>query len=317
MAVAIRSGFGAINGGADKEALFLKVYAGEVLTAFHEANVTGDKHMMRTIASGKSAQFPASGVVTAAYHAPGTELDGQAVNHNEVVISIDDLLIADVFVPLIDEAMNHYDIRSIYSSEAGLKLSEQMDQHVLQQGYLAAQSSATVTGLPGGTEVIDADADVNGSSLAGSLFTCAQALDDNKVPDRGDDRFAYVKPAQYYLLVQTTDVINRDWGGIGAYGDGKVFRVAGLNIVKTTNLPNGANINTSPAQGDADTRHAVNATTFVASVVHKSAVGTVKLIGLATEMEYDIRRQGTLLVAKYAMGHGALRPESATLVKTA
>ena len=32
---------------------------------------------------------------------------------------------------------------------------------------------------------------------------------------------------------------------------------------------------------------------------------------LAVESEYDIRRQGTLMVAKYAMGHGVLRPESA------
>jgi hypothetical protein len=32
---------------------------------------------------------------------------------------------------------------------------------------------------------------------------------------------------------------------------------------------------------------------------------------LAAESEYDIRRQGTLMVAKYAVGHGILRPEAA------
>ena len=45
--------------------------------------------------------------------------------------------------------------------------------------------------------------------------------------------------------------------------------------------------------------------------MHKSAVGTVKLLELATESDYDVRRQGTLVVAKYAVGHGVLRPESA------
>ena len=34
-----------------------------------------------------------------------------------------------------------------------------------------------------------------------------------------------------------------------------------------------------------------------------------KLLDLTTESEYQIERQGTLFVAKYAMGHGILRPE--------
>ncbi len=32
---------------------------------------------------------------------------------------------------------------------------------------------------------------------------------------------------------------------------------------------------------------------------------------LATAVDYDLRRQGTLMVSKYAVGHGVLRPESA------
>jgi hypothetical protein len=38
---------------------------------------------------------------------------------------------------------------------------------------------------------------------------------------------------------------------------------------------------------------------------------------LAVEMEYDMRRQGTLIVAKYALGHGILRPESAVELASA
>ena len=127
----------------------------------------------------------------------------------------------------------------------------------------------------------------------------------------------FVKPAQYYLMVQTTDIINRDWGGSGAYSEGKVFRIGGAAIIKTTNLANGTNVASGVLAGDGDTRHAVDATNFVALVMHKSAIGTVKLINLATEMAYDIRRQGHLVVSKYAMGHGILRPESAALIKTA
>ena len=41
------------------------------------------------------------------------------------------------------------------------------------------------------------------------------------------------------------------------------------------------------------------------------AVATVKLLDLGMESEYQINRQGTLMVAKYAMGHNVLRPASA------
>jgi hypothetical protein len=49
-------------------------------------------------------------------------------------------------------------------------------------------------------------------------------------------------------------------------------------------------------------------------VAHPSAIGTVKLLDLATESEYQIERQGTLFVAKYAMGHGVLRPEASVVI---
>ena len=50
---------GQVNGAGDVNALFLKVYAGEVPTAWDEANVMKDLHMVRTTSSGKSASFPA------------------------------------------------------------------------------------------------------------------------------------------------------------------------------------------------------------------------------------------------------------------
>ena len=40
----------------EQRALFLKVFAGEVITAFEEHTLVLDKHQVRTIQSGKSAQ---------------------------------------------------------------------------------------------------------------------------------------------------------------------------------------------------------------------------------------------------------------------
>ncbi|HXE54764.1 MAG TPA: hypothetical protein VN541_17215 [Tepidisphaeraceae bacterium] len=52
---------GQINQSGDPNAIFLKVFSGEVLTAFKLATVADALQRTRSIASGKSAQFPAVG----------------------------------------------------------------------------------------------------------------------------------------------------------------------------------------------------------------------------------------------------------------
>jgi len=300
---------------AQTNALFLKVFAGEVLTAFDETNVMKDLHVSRTISSGKSAQFPVTGKANAAYHTVGTPLLGtQTIAHNEVVVNIDDVLIADTFIANIDEAKNHYDVRAEYSRLLGMALAKQFDVRLLQLAVLAARSSATVSGGNGGSAITDADAATNGASLAASIFEAAKVFDEKDVPE--NERVAIVKPAQYYNLVQTTDVINRDWGGSGVYADGSVLKVAGIQIVKSNNVPS---TNVSAVSGENNTYHGDFSTT-VAVVMQKQALGTVKLMDLAVERtsgDFEIMYQGTLMAAKYAMGHGILRPECAVEIKSA
>jgi len=311
------SEIGKVNNAGTADALFLKVFSGEVLTSFEQATVTADKHMVRTIANGKSAQFPVMGRSSAAYHTPGNEITGTDLNHNEKVITINDLLISSHFIANIDEAKNHYDVRSVYSSEMGRALAFQMDKHVLQTMLQAAAASANLgdSGYASGTIITDADANTNANSLIGSIFDAAEALDDAYVPSEG--RYCYLKPEQYYLLANASNAVNVDFSGRGSIADGTVPQIAGINLIKTPHLPTGNVTGTGVDAGGAGGAQAVNASNTVAIVSHTSAAGTVKLMDLAVESEYDIRRQGTLMVAKYAMGHGVLRPEAAVQIQTA
>ena len=271
---------------------------------------------VRTISSGKSAQFPVVGTNSTSYHTPGNEITGTQVKHSEKIINIDDLLISNAFIANIDEAKNHYDVRSIYTSEMGRALANKVDQHLLQLSVLAAQASATITGGNGGTQITDADAKTNAASLISSIFECAQALDEHDIPS--EERFCVVPPATYYLLVQNDKILNRDFGAErnGVYADGTVIKVAGVNIVKANTAVTAFTDQSSSISGTNNTYN-VDAQNVAAVVFHKSAIGTVKLMDLAMESEYDIRRQGTLMVGKMALGHGILRPESAALIKTA
>ena len=298
-------------------ALMLTVYAGEVLTAFEQASVTMDKHVIRSISSGVSVQFPlvwkaptptyayVSGAATAA----GVELVGSAINKNQKLISIDGLMISDFFVNNLDEAMSHFEVRSIYAKEAGVALGSQWDRNVLQQGVLGARSAALVSGGDGGSVLTNASYGTSGSTLGSGLFDAAEQLDENNIPE--NDRYMFIRPAQYYLMAETTSLINRDWGGSGVYSEGEVMKVAGIHIVKTNNLPI-----TTINDSSGVTTHEGTFNTTKALVMHKSAVATVKLLNLAVETEYQIKNQGWIIVAKYAMGHGFIRPEGCVEFKT-
>ena len=303
MANATPSRLGIVNGSGADDALFLKVFGGEVLTTFADTNVFLPLTMVRTITSGKSAQFPVMGKNTAFYHTPGAEINGNQIKHAERVINVDGLLVSPVFIAKIDEAKNHYDVRSQYTRECGASLASQADKTIAQVLVNAARASSIITGNPGGSKLVKASYATNSDDLSNGIFSIAQTFDEKDVPEQ--DRYVAVRPAQYYLMVAGTKVLNRDWGGAGSYMDGKVLKVAGVSIVKSNHIPNSVVTGSAQAVYDGDF------TNTVAVGFHKSAVGTVKLLDLQTEGEWDIRRQGTLIVAKYAMGHGILRPEAA------
>jgi len=325
MTAATPVSLGRVNASGSEDALFLKVFAGEVLTSFDRASVTAGAEMVRSISSGKSATFPVMGRVAAAYHTAGAEILGSDVNHNEKVITINDLLLSSVFLSNIEEAKNHWDVRSAYSTEIGRALAFQKDKHILQTIGQAAQASANVadSGYGAGTVITNtgiasATASTAANAMIDSLFDAAKALDANYVPKEG--RKAFIKLEEYYKLANGTNVVNVDFSGQGSIADGKVMKVAGIELIPTAHFSEiAAAISTAPAAGSAtagaSNPQAVTLTNYVCLVSHPSAVGTVKLMDLAVESEYDIRRQGTLMVAKYAMGHGVLRPEAAVGIK--
>jgi hypothetical protein len=318
--------FGNVNSGSTRDdALFLKVFAGEVITSFDRASKTAGADMVRSISNGKSASFPVMGRVGASYHAVGTEITGSDVNSNEKVITINDLLISSVFVSNIEEAKNHWDVRSAYSTEMGRALSFQKDKHILQTIGQATLASANVTGGDATTNVVNtgiaSSTDATAANaMIDAIFAAAKELDANYVPSEG--RKCFMRLEEYYKLANATNAVNVDFSGgaNGGVASGKVTRIAGIELVPVphfvaSNVTSGADAGSATNGGS--TPQAVNLTNFVALVSHPSAVGTVKLMDLAVEKEYDIRRQGTLMVAKYSMGHGVLRPEAAVGIKEA
>jgi len=306
----IVSNLGQANGAGDVTANFVKVATGEILTAFSRTVEYADKHMTRSISEGKSASFPVTGRTSGArYHTPGDQVLGTVAKFNERVITIDDLLLTDYFTANIFEAMNHFETRSEMTKQLGEELAQAYDRNVARTIILASRGSAVVDGLPGGGSLTNANFLTDSDAMAAAFFDAAAVFDDKYIP--AGDRWGALKPVQYYALAQNKNVINKDWDGRGSYAEGSVVKIADIPVFKSLNLPNGQTISTGPAkyQGDFSKTAGV--------IFHKGAAGTVKLLDVALESEYMVSRQGTLIVAKYAVGHGQLRPECAIELKTA
>lgn len=302
---------------AGDNAMFLKVWAGEVLTAFRKSTVFEALHKVRTISSGKTAQFPIIGVNSASYHTPGNQIIGTQQKVAEATVNIDDKLISSVFLADIDEAKNHYDVRSQFSAEMGNALAYTFDKNVAATIAKAARTATHFnTDLPGGTRikiVASSKAAITGAQLATALFAAAQKMDENNLPE--GERYCCLAPAEYYKLVQETSVINRDWGGQGAYADGTVLKVAGIDIIKSNHLPT---TNRSAVSGENNAYDA-DYTKSVALVWNPGAAGTVKLMDLKMETtggDVHALWQGTFMVASMACGTGILRPDCAIEIHT-
>ena len=303
MANATVSRLGQADKAGDVQSLFLKVFAGEVITAFETSTILKPLTRQRVIQSGKSAQFPAMYKAAAEYHTPGAEIVGAKIAHNEVVISIDDLLISHAFIANIDEAMNHYDVRAPYSQELGLALALAYDKNVARNIARAARGSALFTGDNGGSQITDADSNTSATSLAGSIWAAKQSMEEKDVPVDSTQVVAALKPAQWYLLAQeSTLVLNHDIGGDGSYSQGKFSMIGGVDVVKSNALP----FVDSSSDTSIPASYRLNMSTTTGLVFTEAACATVQLMGLGMESEYDIRRQGNLMVAKYAVGHGPL-----------
>ena len=286
---------------ANAKELFLKTFTGEVLTAFNTNNIAMPLHRVRTISSGSSAQFPLTGIATTATLAAGNEVVPSAIAHSEKVVNINDLLTSSVFIAKIDEAMNHYDVRSIYSTEIGTALAKAADTAVFQA--IADATDDTAEYAQGANqnnadiEIAGAPSASTGTDVADAIFQALEALDTKNVTG---EKSVVLDAETYYKMFSGSNsniagVMNKDFGTGGNLNTGTVPLIGGAKVYMSNNLPSGSK----------------------GLVFTKDAAATVKLLDLGVESEYQVSRQGTLMVARYAMGHSSLRPECAVKLTNA
>ena len=245
---------GALNGGADPRALYLKLFSGEMFKGFQRNTIARDLVQKRTLTSGKSMQFIYTGRTTAEYHTPGNSIlgnDQKAPPVAEKTITIDDLLISSAFVYELDETLAHYDLRGEISKKIGYALAEKYDRLIFRAIAKGARQASPVSMTnfvePGGTQVRVgttgsnlADA-YNAGMLITAFYDAAAALDEKGVS--GEGRVAVLNPRQYYALIReaatggANGLINHNERGDALQSGQGIVEIAGITIYKSMNIP--------------------------------------------------------------------------------
>jgi hypothetical protein len=313
---------GAKQNTGDQLTLFLKVFSGEVLTAFTRASKVMNNHMIKTIDSGKSTSFPVIGRGKAHYLPAGSNLDDlrEAIPHNEVVINIDGLLTSDVLITDIFEAMNHYDVRGEYAKQLGEALAIAADgATVAEIAKLVKANTENITGLGKGVVVektITGGAGINyetGKAVIDGLLEMKAKWTTQYVPE--EERFAYITPEVESAIITSKDAINRDYGAVASIVDGNIDKLCGFKIIAVPHLKAGGADKTGML-GTAPEGH-VFPTDYAGALAvcaHRTAVATVKLKDLQLEHARRSELQADMIIAKNAVGHGGLRPEASGII---
>lgn len=306
----------------ERDALFMKVFSGEVLTAFARNTVMMSRHQVRTIDHGKSASFAVMGRTRAKYLAPGNSLDDQRkkFEHTEKVIAIDGLLTADCLITDIDDAMNHYDVRVEYSRQLGEALAQSADCAIINElANMAAKDATVKENIPDNGTGADkvkgtgkafefatglelSQSAEYGNKIIEGLLAARAAFTKNYVPM--GDRYCLLTPEGYSALIKALMPDSANYQALFDPNSGKLQTICGFEVIEVPHLLNDG----------VDGKHPLSEKYTVAGlqgiVFHRSAVGTVKLKDLAMERARRAEYQADQIIAKYAMGHGGLRPEA-------
>ena len=247
---------------AQRRALYLKLFSGEMFKGFQHNTIARDLVTRRTLKNGKSMQFIFTGRTKSEFHIPGQSIlgnDEKSPPVAEKTITVDDLLISSAFVYELDETLAHYDLRGEISRKIGYALAENYDRRIFRAITKAARAASPVSMTnfkePGGsmlkvgTDTSTAKADAfDSAKLVNAFYDAAAILDEKGVS--GDGRVAVLNPRQYYSLIQNVSsngLINRDVQGSALQSGNGIIEIAGIKIYKSMNIPFLGKFGTDPS----------------------------------------------------------------------
>lgn len=339
------------NGAGDPRALYMKLFAGEVLTMFRNENMSLNMTRVMTISKGSSYKFPMISLShSAKYHKPGELIEAGSLNHAERTVTIDDVAVAAVFISEHDEDLNHYEVRSHYAREVAYELATMIDKNVFRMIAKAANITdfaAAEAYFGAGNVLADETFTENiqfqltdpetgatltrGQQLVDAIYRARTEFKKKNVPGTP---VCVLRPEDYEALTNAAqDLGNMTWlntqfkghtgsDSAGFSGSGNTgLRIAGIPVYESNNLPDqnesagliGQPEPLSAAEGGSGrtAHYRGDYTPLEGLIFTKECVATVKVRDISLKWVEEPLRLGSTVLAKMFVGHNVLRPACA------
>lgn len=338
------------NGTGDARALFMKLFAGEVLTMFRSQNMALSMTRVRTISKGKAAEFPMVGMSkNAKYHKPGELIQAGNIKHTSRTVTVDDVAVAAVFISEQDEDLNHFEVRSHYAREVAYDLATMLDKNVFRIVAKAAfiTKKAEAEAHFGSGNVLDDEVFTENMKLRaevdGQTLTRGQQIVDAIYRARTEFRkknvpgvpVCVLRPEDYEALTNAAgSLANMAWldanfrgqttsDGGGSQGN-TGLRIGGISIWESNHLPDqdesSALVSTpeplgTDAGGSGRTEaYRADYSKLIGLLFTKDCAATVKVRDISLRWVPEPLRLGNTVLAKMFVGHNILRPACAIAI---
>ncbi len=344
-----------IDGVNDAGKLWLPIWSGEVLHAYDQYKSFDPMVTSKSIASGRSMEFPITGTVglKPAWGAGEYLVGGEDAASSQFAVTLDARPMAAHFeLDNIDLMITQWEYRQELARQAGQTLADARDKQVAS--FIAGAGSVSLidgdprTGLtlpaPGAISVAGDTAET-ALELLEQLEDFVVDCQENSVPVGAV--YCAVTPRMFQQIRRLGVAESTAGGGNGdptnmqpmfggvaqAGGLGEGFRTGlnsmddklvymGVTICKSNHLPTvdykAAPNGATQAAAIGESRYNVQgATAGVRALIWMpESVASLRKTGLVVDTEDDIRRNTTFTVASMMSGTGILKPELAKIVVT-
>jgi len=298
------------SGTSDRELLLVE-FGGMVIESYDEAiDDYNDLRYVKQITQGKSDTFPIIGRKRdASEHEPGELILGGKIEHNEVEITVDNILVDSVFIAEIDQLLLHYSLAEPYAKQIGASIGSVNARRIAIMHILASRNVANIAqGQPVPAYYYASDLKTNAAKLEDAATLIQTYFKEN---DMSGEKPRMMLPWQQYFNAArysgfeagpvTTGSANRQSGTVGSIMG---LNPRGTNLIPSTNITTGL----SKYRGDFSTT--------VGHVSSRMAVGSLERRAMKVVMKDQDDRLGTLIIGSMLNGHGSLRPECSVELRT-
>jgi len=320
---------GQVNAAGNTDSLLLKIFGGEVATAYKNALAVYSKVRKFALSGAKSISLPLVGSAIARFHVPGTNIlddaNGMVSNipNNERVIHADRVLIGATVVNEWDRLINHWDQRMIYAGEIGTQMADIQEIIGMRLIALGAAASAPVSGgsnakWQGGVSITGtATVHTSASDALDAIRQVKVAFDQRSVPQ--DQRWLILTPNIYSLIMAAKDLLNTDYNpqGNGSLAQGEVGMIYGFRIIvsnllpsdDTTGVASAANY-TNNTEGGSGNTYGVDMTKVKMLAFGPKALAGVQAAGLRMEVNWKDDLHAWFVKASTLTGMNYWRPDN-------